>query len=141
MAPDNFGPFSNDLLVGNFGDGHINAFNPDNGHFDGELKDADSKPIAITHLWGLAFGNGGEAGPTNTLYFTAGLTSHLDQNHNDPFHGLFGSLQVAPQRHQHGCDTNLTFSNSTFSDDTADSSDSDNLDLLDLDGTSAIDVL
>ena len=97
LAPANFGSFSNDLLVGNFGDGHINAFDPKNGHFDGELRDANGQPIAITHLWGLAFGNGGQAGPTNTLYFTAGLTSHLAPSDN-PFHGLFGSLQVATHR-------------------------------------------
>ena len=94
MAPSNFGSFSNDLLVGNFGDGTINAFNPKNGRFVGELKNANGQPIAITHLWGLAFGNGGAAGPTNTLYFTAGLTSHLAPS-DAPFHGLFGSLQVA----------------------------------------------
>jgi uncharacterized protein (TIGR03118 family) len=94
MAPSNFGRFSNDLLVGNFGNGTINAFNPKNGHFVGELKNANGQPIAITHLWGLAFGNGGAAGPKNTLYFTAGLTSHLAPSDN-PFHGLFGSLEIA----------------------------------------------
>jgi hypothetical protein len=105
MAPPNFGSFSNDLLVGNFGDGHINAVNPHSGRFVGELKDANHQPIAITHLWALAFGNGGAAGPTNTLYFTAGLTSHLADN-DDPFHGLFGSLQVArgPERDNDGGD-------------------------------------
>ncbi len=100
MAPANFGRFSNDLLVGDFGNGHIEAFNPHNGRFVGELKDASGQPIAITHLWGLAFGNGGAAGPTNTLYFTAGLTSHLAPS-NAPFHGLFGSLTVAAG-HKHG---------------------------------------
>ena len=94
MAPSNFGSFSNDLLVGNFGDGTINAFEPSSGRFEGELENASGQPIAITHLWGLAFGNGGAAGPTNTLYFTAGLTSHLAPS-DAPFHGLFGSLQVA----------------------------------------------
>jgi uncharacterized protein (TIGR03118 family) len=94
MAPSDFGTFSRDLVVGNFGDGTIDAFNPKNGHFVGELKNAKGRPIAITHLWGLAFGNGGAAGPKNTLYFTAGLTSHLAPGDN-PFHGLFGSLQVA----------------------------------------------
>jgi uncharacterized protein (TIGR03118 family) len=94
LAPSNFGSFSNDLLVGNFGDGTINAFGPRSGRFAGELENADGQPIAITHLWGMAFGNGGAAGPTNTLYFTAGLTSHLAPS-NAPFHGLFGSLQVA----------------------------------------------
>jgi uncharacterized protein (TIGR03118 family) len=94
MAPANFGSFSHDLLVGNFGDGTINAFDPKNGHFVGALKNASGQPIAITHLWGLAFGNGGAAGPRNTLYFTAGLTSHLAPGDN-PFHGVFGSLQIA----------------------------------------------
>ena len=79
MAPSNFGSFSHDLVVGNFGDGTINAFNPKNGRFVGELKNAKHQPIAITHLWGLAFGNGGAAGPKNTLYFTAGLTSRFGQ--------------------------------------------------------------
>ena len=97
IAPSKFGSFSNDLLVGNFGDGTISAFNPKNGRFVGKLKNAKIQPIAITHLWGLAFGNGGAAGPKNTLYFTAGLTSHLAPSDN-PFHGLFGSLQIARPR-------------------------------------------
>jgi uncharacterized protein (TIGR03118 family) len=97
MAPSNFGSFSHDLLVGNFGDGTINAFDPKNGHFVGALKNANGQPIAITHLWGLAFGNGGAAGPKNTLYFTAGLTSHLAPSDN-PFHGMFGSLKIARAR-------------------------------------------
>jgi uncharacterized protein (TIGR03118 family) len=97
MAPANFGSFSHDLLVGNFGDGTVSAFDPKNGHFVGELKNSSGQPIAITHLWGLEFGNGGAAGPKNTLYFTAGLTSHLAPS-DAPFHGLFGSLEIA----QHG---------------------------------------
>ena len=101
MAPSDFGTFSRDLVVGNFGDGTIDAFNPKTGHFVGELKNAKGRPIAITHLWGLAFGNGGAAGPKNTLYFTAGLTSHLAPSDN-PFHGLFGSLQVAGHHGNHG---------------------------------------
>jgi len=98
MAPRDFGSFSNDLLVGNFGNGNINAFNPRTGQFVGELKESNGKPIAITHLWGMEFGNGGAAGPTNTLYFAAGLTSHLAPSDN-PFHGLLGSLQVASHDH------------------------------------------
>jgi uncharacterized protein (TIGR03118 family) len=97
MAPSNFGSFSHDLLVGNFGDGTISAFNPVTGDFVGELKNADGQPIVIAHLWGLAFGNGGAAGPRNTLYFTAGLSSHLAPSDN-PFHGVFGSLQIAQPR-------------------------------------------
>jgi uncharacterized protein (TIGR03118 family) len=97
MAPSKFGSFSHDLLVGNFGDGTVSAFDPKNGHFVGKLKNSSGQPIAITHLWGLAFGNGGAAGPKNTLYFTAGLTSHLAKSDN-PFHGLFGSLQIETRR-------------------------------------------
>jgi uncharacterized protein (TIGR03118 family) len=99
MAPSNFGSFSNDLLIGNFGDGTISAFKPASDRFAGKLEDVSGQPISITHLWGLEFGNGGAAGPTNTLYFTAGLTSHLAPS-NAPFHGLFGSLraQSAPSR-------------------------------------------
>jgi uncharacterized protein (TIGR03118 family) len=93
LAPADFGSFSGDLLVGNFGDGHINAF--DAGRFRGksglrqagELHAADGHPIAIDGLWALAFGNGAGAGPANALFFTAG-----------PFgeqHGLFGRLAVA----------------------------------------------
>ena len=92
-APADFGSFSNDLLVGNFGDGTISAFDPDSGRFDSMLEDAGGNPIAIPHLWGLAFGSGGAAGPTDTLYFTAGLSSNLQGV--PPFHGLFGSLTVA----------------------------------------------
>jgi uncharacterized protein (TIGR03118 family) len=95
LAPANFGSFSNDLLVGNFGDGHINAFDPKNGHFAGEMKDPNGQPITIQHLWALGFGNDGRAGPANTLFFTAGLTSHLGAGTGTP-HGLFGSLQTAP---------------------------------------------
>ena len=97
MAPSNFGSFSDDVLVGNFGDGTINAFNRKTGQFAGVLRISSGQPIVIKHLWGLAFGNGGAAGPTNTLYFTAGLTSHLAPS-DAPFHGLFGSLEIA----QHG---------------------------------------
>ena len=94
MAPANFGSFSDDLLVGNFGNGTISAFNPKTGQFAGVLRNPSGQAIVITHLWGLAFGNGGAAGPTNTLYFTAGLTSHLAPS-DAPFHGLFGSLEIA----------------------------------------------
>lgn len=84
MAPSNFGRYSNDLLVGNFGDGRINAVDPATGDFLGQLRDGNNNPIAINGLWGLDFGNDANAGPTNTLFFTAGL--------NDEADGLFGSL-------------------------------------------------
>lgn len=95
LAPADFGFFSNDLLVGNFGDGHINAFDPmqllGDGEYQprGQLHSADGPPIAIDGLWALAFGSGDPAnGPTNTLFFTAGPS--------DEQHGLFGTLVVAP---------------------------------------------
>jgi uncharacterized protein (TIGR03118 family) len=99
LAPAAFGTFSNDLLVGNFGNGRIHAFDPTRftgtGEFQsrGPLHSADGQPIAIDGLWALAFGNGGNAGPTTTLFFTAGPF--------DEQHGLFGSLALVapPDRH------------------------------------------
>ena len=85
LAPDNFGRFSNALLVGNFGDGRINAFDPRTGEFLGMLRDKQGKPIVNEGLWALRFGNGTKAGDPNTLFFTAGL--------NDEKNGLFGSIR------------------------------------------------
>jgi uncharacterized protein (TIGR03118 family) len=84
MAPATFGQFSNDLLVGNFGDGRINAFDPNTGSFLGQLMNKNGKAIKISGLWGLKFGNGGQAGKTNQLFFTAGIHHEAD--------GLFGML-------------------------------------------------
>lgn len=84
LAPGNFGQFSHDLLVGNFGDGRINAFNLQSGAFLGQVSDANGNPITIDDLWSLSFGNGHLAGPTNTLFFTAGINDEMD--------GLFGTL-------------------------------------------------
>jgi uncharacterized protein (TIGR03118 family) len=75
MAPADFGPLSNALLVGNFGDGRINAFNPTTGASLGPLARADGSAIVIDGLWGLAFGNGLNARPTSTLFYAAGPTS------------------------------------------------------------------
>ena len=85
LTPNNFGPFSNDLLVGNFGDGHINVFNPGTGAFLGQLPDQAGDPITINGLWGIDFGNGNLAGETDELFFAAGL--------NDEADGLFGKIQ------------------------------------------------
>jgi uncharacterized protein (TIGR03118 family) len=84
LAPANFGTFSNALLIGNFGDGWINAFDPATGAQLGFLEDAHRNPIAVNGLWGLAFGNGHSAGRTNELFFTAGI--------QDEAHGLFGKF-------------------------------------------------
>jgi uncharacterized protein (TIGR03118 family) len=91
LAPSNFGKFSNDLLVGNFGNGNINAFNSTTGKFLGELTLANGQPFQEDGLWALKFGNGATSNgivtaPTNTLYFTAGV--------NNQEAGLFGSLQA-----------------------------------------------
>ncbi|HEV8543144.1 MAG TPA: TIGR03118 family protein [Verrucomicrobiae bacterium] len=89
LAPASFGPFGGKLLVGNFGDGRINAFDPLLGTFLGPLLGTNGTPISIKGLWALQFGNGASAGSTNTLYFTAGIpgTGQLED------HGLLGSLE------------------------------------------------
>ncbi len=86
LAPSNFDTFGGDLLVGDFGDGTINAYDPNTFAFEGQLLDEKGNPIAIDGLWDLGFGNGGNAGLKNSLYFTAGL--------NDEAGGLFGFLHV-----------------------------------------------
>jgi uncharacterized protein (TIGR03118 family) len=86
IAPDSFGFFANDLLVGNFGDGHINAFDPVTGAFLGQLRDSAGNPIVIDGLWALRVGNGGNGGNPNAVFFTAGINDEMD--------GLFGSLTV-----------------------------------------------
>jgi uncharacterized protein (TIGR03118 family) len=87
LAPANFGEFSNALLVGNFGDGRINAFDAATGALLGTLTDAADLPIEIEGLWALQFGNDGSAGKRNELFFTAGI--------NDEAGGLFGKLLAA----------------------------------------------
>ncbi|HSQ80392.1 MAG TPA: TIGR03118 family protein [Casimicrobiaceae bacterium] len=86
LAPAGFGEFRNTLLIGNFGDGHINAFDNATGESYGQLKGVDGKPIAIDGLWGMAFGNGFAGQSVNTLFFTAGS--------NDEADGLYGSLDA-----------------------------------------------
>jgi uncharacterized protein (TIGR03118 family) len=84
-ASADFGQFSNDILIGNFGDGTINAFDAD-GNSLGQLKDATAATITNGSLWALVFGAGG-TGDANTLYFTAGLANEG--------HGLFGAIAAA----------------------------------------------
>jgi len=85
MAPASFGAFSNDLLIGNFGNGTISAFNPTTSAFLGQLDDSKGNPIKIDGLWSLVVG-GGAMGVTNpnAMYFTAGPNGQAD--------GLFGFL-------------------------------------------------
>lgn len=84
QAPTDFGVYSHDILVGQFGSGQILAFDPVTGAFKGSLLDSTNAPIAIEGLWGLAFGSGTGSGPANSLYFTAGPGGEQ--------HGLFGTV-------------------------------------------------
>ena len=86
IAPASFGIFGGALLVGNFGEGNpsIHAYNPTTGAFLGTLQNEDGEGIEIDELWALAFGNGGNGGDVNTLYFTSGI--------GEEEHGLFGKL-------------------------------------------------
>jgi uncharacterized protein (TIGR03118 family) len=84
FAPKNFGKFSCSLLVGNFGDGVINAYDRHSGKHLGALEDANGFTISINGLWGIAFGNDQQAGPANFLFFAAGINNEAD--------GLFGYI-------------------------------------------------
>ena len=88
LAPTSWGPYGGDLLVGNFGDGTINAFNPNSGSFVGNLKRPDGSALVIDGLWGLAFGNGAQGTTKDELYFAAGIPG--DGAIED--HGLFGKI-------------------------------------------------
>ena len=93
LAPSSFGAYAGDLLVGNFGDGRINVFNPTTDTYLGQLQDETHHPIAIDGLWGLIPGNNGGAGSAGNIYFSAGP--------NGESHGVFGSLQAVPGARQH----------------------------------------
>jgi uncharacterized protein (TIGR03118 family) len=82
-----FGDFSGDILVGNFGDGTINAYDPATGNFRGTVRDVNNKPLVIDGLWTLTLGGGRNSNP-NTLYFTAGPNGETD--------GLFGTITPIP---------------------------------------------
>ena len=78
LAPDGFGTMSNALLIGNFADGVINAYDPVTGAFLGALHDGAGNVIATPGLWGMAFGNGARNQPTTTLYIAAGIADEVD---------------------------------------------------------------
>jgi uncharacterized protein (TIGR03118 family) len=84
LAPAGFGALAGSLLIGNFGDGHINAYNPTTGEFIDKMRHPHGKEIAIDGLWSLRVGNGADGGLANTVYFTAGPNREQD--------GLLGSL-------------------------------------------------
>jgi uncharacterized protein (TIGR03118 family) len=88
MAPATFGQFANDILVGNFGNGAINAYDPKSGHWLGTLRGTDGRPLVNDGLWSLTFGGAlnsdGSTSSADTLFFSAGL--------NDEADGLFGTI-------------------------------------------------
>jgi uncharacterized protein (TIGR03118 family) len=88
LAPSNFGTFSGKLLVANFGNGIIQAFDPNDGAPAGSLSAANGTPLSIDGLWGIAFGPGVNSQPTNTLFYTAGP--------GDEAHGAYGRIDMAP---------------------------------------------
>jgi uncharacterized protein (TIGR03118 family) len=105
IAPAGFGEFANDLLVGNFGDGTIDVFDPQTDQYLGKLDGTDGKPIHIDGLWALMPGNSGPNTDPNSIYFTAGLDGEQ--------HGLFGSLTAS------SVDTSLSQSLLNFAQSTA----------------------
>jgi uncharacterized protein (TIGR03118 family) len=84
MAPGDFGVYSHDLLVGQFGSGNIAVYDSATGRFKGLLRDSTNTPIAIGGLWALSFGSDGGSGPATSLYFSAGSDGEQ--------HGLFGTI-------------------------------------------------
>ena len=88
LAPADFGKYSNMLLVGNFGDGRINAFDLDTREFKGQLKNSGGDPLEIEGLWGIAFGNGVASQRPNWLFFAAGPGGEA--------HGLYGRIEAIP---------------------------------------------
>jgi uncharacterized protein (TIGR03118 family) len=92
-APAGFGQFSGDLLIGNFGDGTINVFDPNSGMWLAQLQDSSGNPLVNLGLWDLKFGNGGSGGFAKSLYFTAGIPG----NGNVEDHGLFGTVSAVPE--------------------------------------------
>lgn len=86
VAPAGFGPLSNQILIGNLGDGAINGFDPVTGQLTAQLIGRNGKPIHVDGLWALQFGNGSNRTDPKTLYFAAGPAGYL--------HGLFGQFVV-----------------------------------------------
>jgi uncharacterized protein (TIGR03118 family) len=90
IAPSSFGAIAGDLLVGNFGDGTINVYDPNTKSFVETLTKRDGSLVKIDGLWALVVGNDGSAGSSQKIYFTAGP--------NDEVNGLFGVIAVPEPR-------------------------------------------
>ena len=89
IAPSGFGSLGGALLVGNFGNGTIQAYDPTSDKFIGTLRNSFGGTLSIDGLWALTFGNGGSGGKADTLYFTAGIDGET--------HGLMGGLTPVPE--------------------------------------------
>jgi uncharacterized protein (TIGR03118 family) len=89
LAPASFGQFGGDILVGNFGDGTINAFDPNTGAFMGTLDGPNGSPLVNSGLWSLQFRAAGSGFDPNALFFTSGINNEAD--------GLFGEIQAVPE--------------------------------------------
>lgn len=89
LAPSTFGSFGGDILIGNFGNGEINAFDPVTGAFLGALDGENGQPIVNDFLWALDFRTGGTGVDPNALYFTAGIDNQTN--------GLFGEITLTPE--------------------------------------------
>jgi len=87
LAPSSFGPFAGDILVGEFGIGRIDAFNPKTAKHIGTLTKADGSFVQNSGLWTLTPGNGGAGGDTGAIYFTAGTNGEAD--------GLLGRINIS----------------------------------------------
>ena len=88
LAPATFGEAAGKLLIGNFGNGHINIFDPTSGEFLDKLRNTHGQALVIDGLWTIGFGNGGRGGDPKLLYFTAGPNGESD--------GIFGNIAPNP---------------------------------------------
>ncbi len=86
LAPADFGHYSNRLLVSNFGDGTITAYDQKTGNYLGHVRGADNRKLMVPGIWGIQFGNGVNSQPLNTLFFAAGP--------NEEVNGVYGSITV-----------------------------------------------
>jgi uncharacterized protein (TIGR03118 family) len=106
MAPQSFGAFGGKLLVGNFGDGTIDAFDLTTGNFIDQMKQANGTVITNLSLWDLVFDPTGKTGDPNTLYFTAGGMNEAQ--------GLFGAITASPATPPATPDFNISASPTTL---------------------------
>ena len=93
LAPESFGRYGGDLLVASFGDGHVDAYRRAGGGWrhEGALSASDGRPLVVNGIWGLAFGNGSDAGPRDRLFFMAGPHGWRGASELQ-VHGLFGAI-------------------------------------------------